>query len=84
MKPINSRPIYVTECANLVKKIGANVWLLEKAEYGFCLRCEKGPAQFRVILPPITGNSVPVPDEKGCFYLVKDLLGLKAWLERLR
>lgn len=77
-------PIFVTDVAREIKKAGSSIWLLQKAEYGFVLRCEWGTRQFRVILSPLAGEAAEVPQEgEHPVHVVSTLAALRAWLKLL-
>lgn len=79
-----SAPIYVTDVAREIKAAGNSIWLLQKAEYGFLLRCERGTRQFRVIISPLAGQAAEVPQEgKTPLHVVSTLNALRLWLQSL-
>lgn len=75
-------PIFVRDCARLVRSAGSSIWLLQKHDHGFIIRAEHGTKQFSVIIPPIgVENAPPMPLEKGLNHVVSDLAELEKWLD---
>ncbi|MVM36462.1 hypothetical protein GO730_00370 [Spirosoma sp. HMF3257] len=71
----------MTDCARAVWGVNGTVWQVLTPEYGFLLRCEIHKKNFRIIIPPIVGKVVEVPEEKGVpTHVVNDLGLLKNWL----
>lgn len=85
ISPPSKSVVLVSDCAREIKAVGCSIWLIQKPHYGFVLRCERGPAQFRVILPPLVGDPVEVPqEERTPTHIVTSIGNLRHWLQSLR
>jgi hypothetical protein len=84
MSQPSTAPVLATAVVREIKSFGCSLWLIQKFDSGLWLRCERGPAQFRVILPPLFGAPVEVPQEGRIpSHVVRDLDTLRGWLQSL-
>ena len=82
---VSSAPIFVTTVAHEIRSIGATLWLIQKTDFGFLLRCERNKKTFRVIVPPLKTSSLEIPYEKGSpLFVVTTIDELRAWLQSIK